>query len=110
MTDTIKVVRGDNRPYVTLTFTKSDGTALDLSAGNASVAIKFRSVDSETTSSTLAAVKVNGGSTGTVTFNFPGTELDVPAGWYEGEVQITFGSERQTIYERLKFLVREKFA
>jgi hypothetical protein len=52
---------------------------------------------------------VSGGTTGQVTFNFPGTTLNVPAGIYEGEIEIDFGAENQTVYDVLKFQVREQF-
>lgn len=107
--DTIKLVQGDNRPYIKLRFTQSDGSALDLSGDGVTVTVAFRSVTSEDTLFTTVAEKVSGGSNGEVTFNFPGTQLNIDAGYYEAEVEIDFDGERQTIYQRLKFLVREQF-
>ncbi|CAB4130417.1 Domain of unknown function DUF2479 [uncultured Caudovirales phage] len=109
MTDTIKLVAGDNRPNIKLTLTKIDGTAVDLSGGDTTVSIKFRSVGSESTLVTLSTTKVGSGATGEVTFNFPGDTLDVPAGFYEGEIEVDFGSEKQRVFDRLKFQVREAF-
>lgn len=106
--ETIKLVRGDNRPYIKLAF-QQNGSALDLSGDSVTVTLRFRSVASEDTAFTVVATKVSGGATGEVTFNFPGDTLDLEAGYYEAEVEIDFDGERQTIYERLKFLVREQF-
>jgi hypothetical protein len=46
---------------------------------------------------------------GQVSFNFPGQTLDVEPGAYEGEVEIDFAGEKQTVYEFLKFTVRPQF-
>lgn len=108
MSDKIKLVQGDNRPYITLTLTDADGTAIDLFG--ATVRVYFRAVGTTTVLATIPCTLVSGGSTGKVVFNFPGTTLDVPAGLYEGEVSISFGSEVQTVYDVLKFQVREQFA
>jgi hypothetical protein len=110
MSDVINLVQGDNRPYIKLTFTKSDGTPLDLSDASTTIAVKLRSVKSSTLVATLTAAKVDGGSTGIATFNFPGSTLSVEPGSYEGEVEISFGAEKHTVYDRLKFFVRSQFS
>lgn len=109
MADPIKLVRGDNRPYIKLKLTLSDGSVVDLSAPTTVVTVRVRPVASEITAFTLTPQKVDGGVNGEVAFNFPGTVLDVEPGYYEAEVEISFGSEKQTVYDRLKFLVREQF-
>ena len=97
MAERIKLVQGDNFPWITLTLTdKSTGAPLSLSAAT-------------TILSTLTCEKVGGGATGQVRFNFPGATLDVPAGSYEGEVEVDFNGETQTVYEVLKFSVRSQF-
>jgi len=45
-----------------------------------------------------------------VRFNFPNGALDVDPGPYEGEVEIDFDGQIQTVYEVIKFTVREQFA
>lgn len=105
----IKLVRGDNRPYITLTLTDSEGTAIDVSDAATSVVVYFRAAGTTTVLATLTTTKINGGIDGRVRFNFPGTTLDVEPGNYEGEIEISFGSEIQTIYQVLKFVVREDF-
>lgn len=108
MSEKIKLVQGDNRPYITLTLRDADGTPINLNG--ATVNVYFRAVGTTQVLSTIPCTLVGGGTSGVVTFNFPGATLNVPAGMYEGEVTINFGSEVQTIYEVLKFQVREQFA
>lgn len=108
MSEPIKLVKGDNRPYIKLTLTKADGTPLDVSDADTTVTIHFRSVNSETVLQSIVASKVNGGSGGEVMFNFPGGALNVEPGYYEGEVEISFDGEKQTLYDRLKFFVRDQ--
>lgn len=105
----IKLVQGDNRPYITLTLTNPDGTPINLSEVTTAVRIYFRKANTTTVLSTLVCSKTNGGADGKVSFNFPGTTLDVPPGNYEGEIEISFSSEVQTVYDVLRFVVRPQF-
>jgi len=107
MSDKIKLVQGDNRPYIKLTLKNSDNTAVDVSS--ATVVVKFRAAGSTTTISTISCSKPNGGTDGVVIFNFPGTTLNVSPGSYEGEVEINFGNDVATVYDILKFSVRAQF-
>jgi hypothetical protein len=104
----IKLVAGDNRPYVKLTLKNADGTVLDVS-GATTVSVKLRAMGSTTVISTLTCTKPNGGADGLVQFNFPGAALVGLSGSYEGEVVVNFGSDVQTIYDTLKFVVRAHF-
>jgi len=107
---TIKLVQGDNLPEITLTLTDSNtGGAIDLSASTTTVEVKFRATGSSTVLATLACSKVNGGGGGKVKFFFPGSTLDIAAGAYEGEVQISFNGLIQTVYDVIKFRLREDF-
>lgn len=108
MSSTIKLVRGDNRPYITLRLKDVDDNAIDLTS--ATVRIYFRQAGSESVLSTLNATIHGSPTNGEVVFNFPGNTLDVEPGLYEGEVEIDFGGETQTVYEILKFNVRDQFA
>lgn len=116
MADKIKLVARDNRPYITLTLT-DPVTGLAINVAGATVAIKvyFRAVGSTTILATLTCTKPNGGADGVVQFSFTGTTLSVAAGAYEGEIEIDFdtsnpGTAIQTVYETLKFQVRDQFA
>ena len=105
----IKLVQGDNLPIIRMTLKHPDGTAMDLSDGTTSVVVYFRAAGTTAVLSTLACAKVNGCAAGEVSFSFPGQTLDVPAGPYEGEIEISFGALKHTVYDVLKFFVREQF-
>lgn len=107
MSTRIKLVQGDNRPYIRLTLRQADGTPMDVST--ATVTMHFRQAGETTVLASILCTKLNGGSAGEVSFNFPGNTLDVEAGAYEGEIEIDFDGERQTVYEPLKFTVRAQF-
>mgnify|MGYP006285657137 CR=1 FL=1 len=110
MADVIKLVKDDNLPEVTLTLTDTNtGSPIDLSASTTSVNVYFRAVGSTTVLSTLACSKVSGGADGVVKFYFPGSALNVASGPYEGEIEINFNGLKQTVYDVLKFKVREDF-
>jgi hypothetical protein len=107
MSQVIRLVTGDNRPYIKLTLRDADGQPINLAA--TTVRVFFRAVGTTTILSTLQCTLVGDGSTGQAQFNFPGDTLDVEPGAYEGEIEIDFGGEIQTIYDTLRFRVREQF-
>jgi len=110
MADPIRVVAGDELPSITLTLTDdSTGDAVDLSAGTTGITIAFHAAGDQTTLSTITCAKVSGGTTGIVSFNFTGGVLDVDAGLYEGEVEVSLGGATHTVYDLLKFRVRAQF-
>ena len=109
MSDKIKLVQGDNRPFIKLTLLDADGTAINLSGST--VNVYFREAGTTTVLSTLPCTLINGGTGGQCSFNFPGTALNVDPGPYEGEISISFAtSDVQTVYDVLKFQVRAQFA
>lgn len=109
MSDKIKLVAGDTMPYVQVTLKNGSGTPINVSG--AVVVVYFRATGSTTVLSTLTCTKPNGGADGVVQFNFPTPALTVPAGLYEGEIEIQYpGGDRQTVYDLLKFQVRDQFA
>lgn len=111
MAERIKLVQGDNLPFIRLTLTDpSTGSAINLSDPDVIVRVYFRAAGSTTVLSTIVCQKVDGGTTGQVRFNFPNGTLDVEPGPYEGEVEIDFDGQTQTVYEVLKFNVRSQFA
>ena len=106
MSSRIRLVQGDNRPYIRLTLRQADGAAMNLT--DATVVVYFRRAGEAAILATLPCTKV-GGATGEVTFNFPGNTLNVEPGAYEGEIEVDFAGEKQTVYEVLKFSVRAQF-
>ena len=109
MADKIKLVQRDNRPYITLTMTNaSTGTPIDLT--DAAVTVALRAVGT-TTVLTIVSLVITNAAGGIGYFNFPGDTLDVPAGAYEGEVEVTFSNgDKQTVYDLLKFTIRSEVA
>ena len=108
MADTIKLVKGDELPQIVLTLRDdSANSALDLSLSTTAVSIKFRKRGTSTTLSTINTTKTTDGSDGKITFDFSGGVLDVDPGEYEGEIVISYGGIIQTVYEVLKFRVRD---
>lgn len=107
MSSRIRLVQGDNRPYIRLTLRQADGAAMNLT--DATVVVYFRAAGAPAILATLPCTKINGGAAGEVSFNFPGNTLNVEPGAYEGEIEVNFGGEKQTVYEVLKFSVRAQF-
>ena len=106
----IKLVQGDNLPIVTLTLTDAQtGNVIDLSASTTTVVVKLRSATGTTILSTLTCTKTNGGSDGVVAFNFPTPTLTVPAGQYQGEIEMSFNGQILTVFDLLQFTVRAQF-
>lgn len=111
MADRIKLVQGDTLPYIKLTLTDpATGEAINVADADVIVRIHFRAAGSDTILSTIVCEKVDGGTTGVVRFNFANGALDVDPGPYEGEVEIDFDGQTQTVYDVLKFNVRSQFA
>lgn len=106
----IKLVQGDNLPEVTLTLTdRQTGNPLDLSASTTVVVVKLRAATGTTILSTLTCYKPTGGADGVVRFNFPTTTLDLPAGNYQGEIEISYNGQYLTVFDLLQFVLRAQF-
>ena len=108
--DVIRLVEGDERPVIVLTLTDDNtGSPIDLSLSTTVVTIKFREAGTTTLLSTISTSKLSGGTTGQVQFDFTGGVLNVDPGMYEGEIIINFNGQVQTVYDTLRFTVRENF-
>lgn len=126
MAEKIKLVQGDTKPALIVSLTdESTGAPIDVSG--ATTRLKFRAAGGTTILSTLTATKLGGrvltdgtvdatppydipGKGGRVQFNWTPGSLDVDPGDYEGEIEITYDdSTVQTVYDVLKFKVREDF-
>jgi len=109
--DVIRLVSGDDKPVVILTLTDDiSGAPYDLSPVNTSVFIKFRASGTTQTLAQIGCTKLGSGTDGRVQFNFVGGVLNVPPGAYEGEVIVSEAGLLQTVYETLRFRVRENFS
>lgn len=108
--DVIRLVQGDEKPLVIVTLMDDvTNTPVDLTAVSTTVQVKFREQGSTTLLSTISCAKINNGIAGQVQFDFNGGVLDVPPGMYEGEIVINYSTEVQTVYETLRFRVRDNF-
>jgi hypothetical protein len=121
----IKLVQGDTRPQVVISL--KDQNANPINCSGATVRLYFRETDTSTVLTTIVGTLLPGvlnsdntvntnapyndpGYGGRVSFNWPSGALDVPAGDYQGEVEITFSDNTiQTVFEVLKFKVRADF-
>lgn len=110
MAELIRAVVGDDKPLVTLTLADRDtAVPYDLSAAGTSVDILFRAAGSTTLLSTISC-SITDGVNGVVEFDFAGGALDgIDAGMYEGEIEIDFDGLIHTVYDLLKFRVRDDF-
>lgn len=110
MSEKIKLVQGDTRPALVCTIT-DDTTGLPLVISGATVVLFFRAAGATTLQATVPGT-VTDGANGVVVF-YPASApvmLEGAAGDYEGEIQITFADGQiQTVYDVLKFRVREDF-
>ena len=108
---TYYLVQGDDAPQIRVVLTRENtGLAIDLS--DATVVFKFRKKGTGTVLSTLTSVAPSEEKPdGVAIFSWGATDLDIPAGNYEGEVEINFTSSStvETVYETLDFVVREDF-
>jgi hypothetical protein len=110
MADVIKLVKGDEKPLIILTLTDDvAGGVLDLSVATTVVKVKFRAMGGTTLLSTITTTKIDSGTKGQVQFDFSGGVLDVDAGAYEGEILVDYNGSIQTVYDTLRFRVRENF-
>ncbi|CAB4122915.1 hypothetical protein UFOVP33_73 [uncultured Caudovirales phage] len=123
--DKIKLVQGDTRPQLILSLTDdASGQPIDISA--ATVRMKFTQADSKDIIATMTATALTGivledgsvstaspydvaGKGGRCVINWTPNALAGAAGDYEGEIEITFADTTvQTVYELLKFKLREQ--
>lgn len=110
MTEKIKLVQGDTRPAIVCNLTDQN-TGAAISLVGATVRLKFRAVGEDQLVTTITGA-VTDGPNGQVAF-YPASAPEMLAstsGDYEGEIEITFGDGQiQTVYDLLKFKVREDF-
>jgi|TARA_R110000803_G_scaffold208499_1_gene277214 hypothetical protein len=105
-----QLVQGDQAPQIQAVLTREDdGSVINFASG--SCALKFRAKDTTTVLFTLAAADVGDNfQDGIAIFSFSGTQLDIDAGYYEGEIEITYSSGTiETVFAVLNFYLRADF-
>jgi hypothetical protein len=109
MAERIKLVQGDTYPQIQVTLSDSNtGSVIDLTG--ATVTLHFRAAGgSAPLFSRVGFVNPATADQGKAVFTWQQGDLDVPAGDYEAEVEILYSGSgaRQTVYELLKFRIRE---
>jgi hypothetical protein len=110
MSEKIKLVKNDTRPALVCTLT-DDTSGEPININGATVRLKFREIGTTSLQATVTG-SVTDGDAGQVAF-YPASApemLQGPDGDYEGEIEITFADGQvQTVYDILKFKVREDF-
>ncbi len=123
--ETINLVQGDTKPELNFTLrdsataiVTSPVTILDeddsstwkiINITGYTIKLKFKELNSSTVLFTESLAIISG-SGGTCSMIWPAGSLDIAAGIYEGELELTDGSSKvQTVYDKLKFKVREQF-
>lgn len=110
MAEKIKLVQGDTRPAIVVNLT-DDTTGAAINLTGATVRLKFRQAGETALTATVTG-SVTDGINGQAVF-YPASApemLQGQAGDYEGEIEITFSdSTVQTVYDILKFKLREDF-
>ena len=123
--ETINLVQGDTKPQLNFTLRDSttaivtnpvtildkddSSTWIIIDISGVAIELKFRAINSTTVLSTINCSIVSGAA-GTCYMIWPAGVLDVAAGIYEGELQLTMSDGTvQTVYDKLKFKIREQF-
>lgn len=111
MTERIKLVRGDTAPQIRLTLTDEvSGSPINLLS--TTVTLHFRAVGSTTVLfSRPAVIDPFLAASGVCFISWAAGDLNQEPGDYEGEIEIVRpGNSRETLYDILKFRLREQFA
>ena len=123
--ETINLVQGDTNPVLIFTLRdsktpKDSNTLLDeddsstwkvINISGYTLELKFKAANSSTVLFTKS-LDVTDGANGVAQMIWPTGGLDVPAGVYEAELEVTDANtpaRTQTVYDKLKFKVREQF-
>lgn len=109
MAEKIKLVQGDrNRPQIKAIVTdENTGAVIDLTGATA--LLKFRAVGATTLQASITGY-ITAPLLGEVVFLMSQQALAGEPGDYEGEIEITYANgDIQTVYDLLKFKVREDF-
>jgi len=121
--ETINVVARDTKPEVNLTLkdsnTAATGLTLDpddsstwapIDISDPTIRVKFRALGTSSILDTMTCIKVSPYPNGLCYMPWNASTLDVTAGTYEGEIELTYTNGAVwTLFDRLKFKVRADF-
>ena len=106
---TVYLVQSDTGSQIKVTLTREDtGNTVDLR--DSIVRLKFKKKNTATVLSTLTANVGSDFATGEANFVFSGSDTDISAGDYVGEIEVTFTEGSiESVFEILDIVVREDF-
>ncbi len=105
--NTVNLVQGDSGLNLRVNLSRADGSSLNLSGASANLYVKKRK--SKNLEFTIAG-SVNS-EDDYVIFSFNNNELDITPGEYFGEVEVSLSEGVvQTVYDLIKFNIRQEFA
>ena len=106
---TYRYVQGDTGPQLKINLTnETTNAAVDITG--AAIALHFRAAG-ETTILFSRNFTITDAAGGEAVLQWQTNDLNQEAGAYEGEIEIVKSSGiRETIYDKLKFRIREDFA
>ena len=111
MASTFKYVQGDTGPQIKVALTEEDsGSAVDLTGGTAT--LHFRAAgESQVLFSRGLYVNPDTAADGVAILQWQVGDLEIDAGAYEGEIEVIRSTGlRETLFDKLKFKIREDFA
>ena len=108
--DIYTLVKGDSAPQIRAAVTREDDGSVVSFAGGI-VRMKFRKKDTTTVLFTMfGADSGSDFANGIATFSFAPGNLNLDAGYYQGEIEITYSDGLvETIYEIMEFYLRDDF-
>jgi len=111
MASTFKYVQGDTGPQLKFTITNADdGVVTNLTGATAT--LHFRAAGETTVLfSRPLIITAQNATLGVAVVQWAAGDLDQDAGNYEGELEVIRGNGvRETLYDKIKFKIREDFA
>ena len=107
MANVYKFVRNDTLPPISLTLTRDDGDAADLT--NGVVYFHIRAKGSPTVALTKVAT-ITDATGGACAIIWDDGDLELAAGMYEAEIEVVIDQNRETVYDTVAIQIREDIA
>jgi len=121
--DTIYLVAGDSKPEINFTLRdshtpvsgkvldpESPDTWLPIDVTGQTIEVKFKALGQSEVLDTMTCGLIAPYTDGKCFMQWNANTLDVPAGTYEGAIELTDSSGRKhTVFDKLKFKVRANF-
>ena len=102
-----KFVSGDTSPQMSVTLTREDGSAVDLTG--ATVYLHIRAKGSPTLTLTKTA-SISDAVNGVFIVVWAEGDLDLAAGAYEAEIEVVTDTYRESVFDLLQLQIRDDVA